>query len=86
MSVFQIFISYTFCGAHVTGWNVSIQLIDGSEVELICSDDPEKIIETLRTKYGFVPAYIEESKTDGTAGTYKHILPQKQPLIIRKDR
>ena len=71
-------------GALVTGWKVSVQLIDGSEVELICSHDPEKIIETLRTKYGFIPAYVEEPKTDGTEGTYKHILPQHQPVIIRK--
>ena len=77
-----VFISYSFIGACFNGYIVTVQALDGKEVDRFCSSSATTLIQTLHSKYHFTPASQYFRNPDGILEI--QVFPQKFKIIRQK--
>ena len=83
MEMLKVFISYSFIGAACNGYIVTVQTLDGKEIDRFCSGDAAVVIQQLHTKYHFTPASQYFRNADGLLEI--HIFPQEFKIIREKE-
>lgn len=83
LEMIKVFISYSFIGASCNGYIVTVQTLDGKEIDRFCSGDAVVIIRQLHNKYRFTPASMTFRNDDGMLEI--HIFPQEFKIIREKE-